>query len=124
MTRIYVIIVSLCFVMMVPLFAFSSDLPKFEKCLQWKKQCAKNEVCLSRQKTGKDCYYCVKPGTKGFHVYPSQIERQTCHLNTVHDLRNMGYNCYHDQQTNPCVEQGEKTVCDSICVKYAIAPME
>ncbi|EKD76852.1 MAG: hypothetical protein ACD_42C00566G0003 [uncultured bacterium] len=65
------------------------------------------------------CYRCVKPGRYGFHAYPRQVDRSTCNANTVNYLRNMGYNCYHNTESSPCVKAVEKESCDWDCAKYA-----
>ena len=91
----------------------------FEKCLRWKDVCYQKKYCFQREQLRNGCYRCVKPGHYGFHVYPRQVERQTCNLATVDYLRNMGYNCYKNYESSPCLQTREKEICDSTCVEYA-----
>ena len=95
----------------------ADQLPRFAKCLQWKQVCESKIYCLQSDVARGGCFRCVKPGRYGFHAYPQQVDRMTCNTDTVDYLRNMGYNCYGDNE--PCLQAGKKKTCDWACGRYA-----
>ena len=101
--------------------AMVDETPHFEKCLRWTRVCEKKVDCTDASDESRyGCYHCIKPGHYGFHIFPTQMNRMSCNPKTVDYLRNMGYNCYKQQQieSNPCMPQ-KKLRCESKCVEYA-----
>ena len=91
----------------------------YEKCIKWKEVCHKKLSCAQRSPLRSEgCFRCVKPSQFGVHVYPRQMDRKTCNVDTADFLTTMGYRCYHPYESTPCLRTIEQNYCDSVCVAY------
>lgn len=97
----------------------TEESPPYEKCVQWKEVCHKKLFCAQRSGLRSEgCFRCVKPSQFGSHLYPRQMDRQTCRAETASFLITMGYRCYHPYESMPCLRTIERNYCDSECVAY------
>ena len=110
----------LCFILLLcfsgTVFSQSAD-PANRTCLKWKKVCHQTEECVYRDGARHHCFRCIKPNHYGFHLYPHQIDRNTCNLKTVHYFQTMGYRCFQPQGAQTCIKKQITKKCDLQCVK-------
>ena len=90
-----------------------------EPCLKWKRVCYQKEHCTQRESGRASCYRCVRQQHYGFHLYPRQIDRNTCNFRTAHYLVTMGYRCYQPYGSPPCNRTAKSEFCDWRCEAYA-----
>lgn len=93
-------------------------------CLKWRKVCYQKEHCLYREAIRNSCFRCMKPNHYGFHLYPQQIDRNTCHLQTVHYLQTMGYRCFQPYGAQSCGLKRSSQHCHLQCMKYGKENLE
>ncbi|MCX7121266.1 MAG: hypothetical protein NTZ67_05785 [Gammaproteobacteria bacterium] len=103
-------------------FAFTdnpeAESPEYATCLKWKEVCYNKVFCTQRESLRTGPYRCVKPGRYGFHIYPREMERITNNPDTADYLRAMGYRCYQEYGSSPCLQERSQQICDSKCVEY------
>lgn len=98
----------------------TKESPAFGKCLQWTEKCYKKKYCIQREELRNgSCFRCVKPTHYGFHVYPREMEQNTCNQDTMDYLKTMGYYCYRSYKSGACLQSVEREFCDSVCAQYA-----
>lgn len=91
--------------------------PASQPCLKSKKVCYQIEECIYRDGARNNCFRCIKPNHYGFHLYPHQIDRNTCSLQAVHYFQTMGYRCFQPRGVQACIKKKVTKKCDLQCVK-------
>gem|GEM_PF-4741717 len=115
------VVKKICFLFLfcISHFALSQSAdPVSRHCLKWEKVCHQKEECVYRHGARNSCFRCLKPNHYGFHLYPHQIDRNTCNLKTVHYFQTMGYRCFQPKDSQTCIKKQVIQKCDLQCVKF------